>query len=66
MAKKKKSYVFQNQLKTIENIEIKINELIKRYGVLNNGIPAALFRTKIKPHDATIYKTENVGKHIIH
>ena len=29
MSKKEKPYVFQNQLKTIHNIESKINELIQ-------------------------------------
>lgn len=60
---KKKPYVFKNQLKTIDNIEEKIDELVKSYGELKGGIPKVLFRTKIAPHTATIYKTETLGKH---
>jgi len=60
---KKKPYVFKNQLKTIENIEIKINELIEKYGELKGGIPNVLFRTKIAPHTSTLYTTDKVGKY---
>ena len=60
---KKKPYVFKNQLKTIDNIETKIDELVQKYRELKGGIPGVLFRIKIAPHTSTIYKTDTLGKH---
>jgi len=66
MSKKEKPCVFQNQLKTIHNIESKINELIQTYGALKGGIPRALFRVQIEPHTATLYNTDSIGKKKVH
>ncbi|MGL6161808.1 hypothetical protein [Microbulbifer sp.] len=62
MGKKKKQYVFQNQLKTLVSIEEKIGELIKRYEESKSSSPNVMFRTVIDPHSSTLYKTDSLGK----
>jgi len=60
--RKKKPYVYQNQLKTLISIEDKINDLIKHYCDITKSRPNVFFRTTIEPHSPTLYKTESIGK----
>lgn len=59
---KKQPYVFENQLKTLEAIEDKINDLIVQYRELKKNAQGIMFRTNIDPHSSTLYYSDKIGK----
>lgn len=59
---KKKPYVFQNQLKTLDSIEGKINDLIEQYRDKKKNCSDVMFRTTIDPHSPTVYHADSLGK----
>lgn len=61
MGKDKKS-VFNNQLKTLENIEEKIRALIVEHRKRTGSHLGVVFRTVIDPNQATLYKNGFHGK----
>ena len=60
--KRDKKAVFQHQLKTLENIEEKINALIIEHRKRRGSDLGVVFRTVIDPNDATLYEQGHHGK----
>lgn len=60
--KRDKKKVFVNQLKTLENLEKKINELIAEHGKRPDSHLGVAFRVVIDPNESTLYKDGHHGK----
>ncbi|MCX2783734.1 hypothetical protein OQJ46_12130 [Microbulbifer thermotolerans] len=57
-----KKKVFVNQLKTLENLEQKINQLVASHSRRNGSHLGIAFRTVIDPNEPTLYKEGHHGR----
>ncbi len=58
----KKKNVFKNQLKTVENIQDRIQVLIDKHRDLKGENLGVMFRTVIDPNGSTLYKEGHHGR----
>lgn len=63
---KDKKKVFQHQLKTLENLEEKINALIIEHRKRRGSQLGVVFRTVIEPNKPTLYEQGHHGKGALH
>ena len=62
----KKKPVFQNQLKTLEDLKVKVAQLISQHSNLPGSTLGIAFRTVIEPNSSTLYKEGHHGKGAIY